>query len=462
LPSAEEFYESAMNHLNNGDRVTAAVQLSEACLLKPDYSQAFNNRGNVLLQLGNCFDAVLNYERAISILDAPEYHNNKGAALAELNRWEDAEASYRAAIERKPKFEHALTNLGNVLKLLDRLPEARRSYEEAIEANAQYVDAHLNLSFIALEQGDFRVGWQEYEWRWRSNQLPERGLPFAQWRGTKLRDDQGLLLYSEQGMGDALQFCRYATMVKKKFGGKVYVEVRSPLARLMRTLEGIDGVVALGEKLPDGITFCAPLLTCPLIFGTTVDTIPAPQTYLSADPYRVSLFAKELAKLPPSLKVGLCWAGERRVNNPGAAAIDKRRSTSLQSLAALATPGVTWVSLQKGPPAAQLHNPPPGMMILDCMDDCDDFFDTAALIAGLDLVICVDTSVAHLAAALGKPTWILSRKDSCWRWLGARKDSPWYPTVTHYRQEAQGDWAGLARIVGDDLRKWAQTARIAA
>ena len=462
MPTAEELYESAMNYLANGDRATAAVQLGEACLLKPDYSQAFNNRGNVLLQLGNCFDAVLNYDRAIALLDAPEYHNNRGAALAELGKWEDAEKSYHEAIRRKPKFEHAQTNLGNVLKLLDRIPEAREAYNSAIRSNPDYVDAHLNLSFVCLEQGDFAQGWREYEWRWKSGQLQPRGLDFPEWRGTKLQDDQGVLLYAEQGMGDALQFARYAPMVKKKYGGKVYVEVRAPLARLMRSLDGIDGVVTYGEALPPGLAFCAPLMTCPLIFGTEVGTVPFPDRYLKADPHRAAMFAPTVAQLPPGLKVGLCWAGQRRAANPGAAAIDARRSTSLANFAPLAVPGVSWVSLQKGPPADQVKQPPRGMTVLDCMDDCDDFYDTAALIENLDLVISVDTSVAHVAAAMGKPTWLLSRRDACWRWLGDRRDSPWYSSVTHYRQKKQGDWTGLAVEVAHDLRNLVQRQQIAA
>jgi len=452
--SAEQMYESAMAHYNNGDKPTAILQMQEALALKPDYDQAWNNRGNFLLQVGNAFDAVLNYERAITIRDAPEYHNNRGAALAELNRWPEAEMAYREATKRRPKFEHALTNLGNVLKLMDRVPEARKVYEEAIEANKDYVDAHLNLSFAALEQGDFTVGWREYEWRWKSNQLPPRGLPLPEWRGTNLQDQQGLILYAEQGMGDALQFSRYASLIKEKFGGRVYVEVRPALARIMRTLKNIDGVVPFGDAVPADAQFCCPLMTCPLIFGTQVETIPATRQYLWADPHRVDSFTKEIAKLPKNFLIGVCWAGENRLGNPGASAIDRRRSTTLAALSPLAViPGISWVSLQKGPPSEQIKAPPRGMTILDCMDDCDDWYDTAALIQHLDMVISVDTSVAHLAAALGKPTWILSRKDACWRWMGDRRDSPWYPTVTHYRMKSQNDWEGLIGEVSADLRE---------
>ncbi len=455
MPTAEEYYESAMMHLSNGDRNTAAIQLGQACLLKRDYHEAYMNRGNVLLGLGNTFDALLNYDRALTYRDDPSCHNNRGAALAALELWEEAEGAYRRALELKPSFEHCYTNLGNVLKLQDRLPEAQAAYEEAIKINDGYVDAHLNLSFAALEQGKYDLGWREFEWRWKSGQIPPRGLPYRQWQGEAIRQDEAILLYAEQGLGDALQFCRYAPEVKKRYGCRVYVEVRPALTRLLANgLDGVDGVLNYGDKIPDDVRWCAALMSCPLIFGHSVEDTPAPRQYLRASADRAKLFVPELNKLPPGPRVGLCWAGMSRQGIPEAAAIDKRRSTTLQALAPLAVPGVGWVSLQKGPSADQLTSPPRGMTILDCMPDCDDMADTAALVSQLDLVISVDTAVCHLAAALGRPTWVLSRKDSCWRWLRDRADSPWYPTVRHYRQTKQGDWDELTKRVAHDLRGW--------
>jgi hypothetical protein len=455
-----------MGHMNAGDRNSAIVQLGHAILQKRDYAHAYNNRGNLLLQVGNNFDALLNYDAAIKYLpDSWESHNNRGAALADMGQYDEAEASYRKAIEIKPDFEHAWTNLGNVLKLLDRTQEAREAYERAIEINKDYVDAHLNLSFTCLEMGDYATGWREYEWRWKSGQLPVRALPLKPWNGEPIPANEGLLLYAEQGLGDALQFCRYAPIVKANWGCKVYVETRGALQRLMsKGFPGIDGAITLGDKIPEDVKWYAPLMTCPLIFGHGPEDCPAPRQYLFAnDNGMVEVFGRELAKLPPGLRVGICWAGMHRPGQPGAAAVDKRRSTTLGSLAALArVPGVVWVSLQKGPPAEQINSPPQGMTIIDCMPDCDDMYDTAAVLQNLDLIITVDTSVLHLAAAMGKPTWVLSRRDACWRWLGDRRDSPWYQTVRHYRQKEQGDWSALAEEVAHDLRGWVMAQQLKA
>lgn len=452
----EELYESAMNYFKLGDRPTAVMHLQEAIMAKPDYHEAYNNRANILLQLGNNFDAVLNYDRAISMSPrTPEYHNNRGAALMELNAYDDAEKSYLHAIDLKPHFEQAQMNLGNVLKIKGRVDEARAAYERSIKANPDYIDAHLHLAFMALEVGDYATGWREFEYRWKSGQVPERGLPYPRWEGQPVDKDDGILLYAEQGLGDAIQFCRYAPLVKERYGCKVYVEVRAQLTRIVKTMKGIDGVITFAEQPPADVKYCAPLMSCPLFLGTTVETIPSPQPYLFADKGRADWFDPSLAQLKGGVRVGICWAGYNRAGNPGAAAIDRRRSMLLSQFAPLGlVSNISWVSLQKGPPSDQVKEPPKGMTILHCMEECDDFADTAALISKLDLVISVDTSVAHLAAAIGVPTWILSRHDACWRWFGSRRDSPWYAAVTHFRQKKPGDWDSLMLDVAIELRKF--------
>lgn len=458
MTTAEEYYESAMMHLQQGHRPEAVLQMQQALALKPNYPEAWNNRGNLLYQLGNHFDAVLNFDRAIALQPSiGEYHNNRGAALMDLGRMDEAEASYRAAIRLNPKSEHALTNYGNLLKLHHRdFPGAVEHYRRAVAAAPGYVDAHLNLSFALLEIGDFKGGWEEYEWRWKCGQLLPRGLPFIEWDGSELSSGHAILLYTEQGHGDALQFMRYAPLVKRMYPeARVYVELRQHLTRLAKTLSPVDGIIAFGEPLPEGLTHSAALMSLPRILGTSVETIPAEMPYLHAHPWRAAQFAKVIAELPPGPRVGLCWAGMYRGSQPIAADIDKRRSLPLSSFAVLAKiPGISWVNLQLGPPAEQVKAPPPGMTIGDWMPEVEDFYDTAALIENLDLIISVDTAVVHLAGALGKPVWMLSRYDGCWRWMGPRADSPWYPTLRQFRQPKPGDWDACLLETSLALTEW--------
>jgi hypothetical protein len=249
-----------------------------------------------------------------------------------------------------------------------------------------------------------------------------------------------LLLHAEQGLGDTLQFCRYAPLAAAR--ARVVLEVQAPLARLLSSLPGVSQVIARGEALP-AFDAQAPLLSLPRAFGTTIETVPARVPYLAADPDQAAAWGRRLAALP-GLKVGLCWAGEPRAGFPELAAIDARRSISLAALAPLAkVAGVSFVSLQKGAPAAQAADPPPPMALFDYTAELADFADTAALVENLDLVISVDTSVAHLAGAMARPVWLLNRFDTCWRWLLDRQDSPWYPTLRLFRQTTPGDWTSV-------------------
>lgn len=460
-------FESAMLHLNNGDRAAACRQLEQVLEIDPDHVQAWNNRGLALLGLGHPFDCIIHMDRALAISPEAEQYNNRGAAWLEKGFVERALADFDRALAIK-RFEHVFLNRGNALSQLGRFQESKAAYREAIRMNPDYVDAHLNLAFLELADGNFEWGWKGYEWRWRSPQMVQRGLPIPVWEGEKTEDpENGLLLYGEQGMGDALQFVRYGPPAKEAWGGKVYIEVRSPLTRFVKTLKGVDGIVTYGEELPPGITRCLPLMTCPMVLGTRVETIPAEVPYLYADPARVALWQGRLNALPGDFSrrylVGACWAGMSRAHQPVAAAVDARRSTALSDWAPLAAvPGVTWVSLQKGPPAEQIKRPPAGMSIVDWSEELDDWCDTAALISCLDLVVTVDTAVAHAAGALGKPVWLLSRYDGCWRWMGHRPTSPWYPSMRLFHQPKPNDWAAptaeAARALSALSRQHAQRA----
>jgi hypothetical protein len=267
------------------------------------------------------------------------------------------------------------------------------------------------------------------------------------WDGRECHD-RIVLLHAEQGFGDALQFCRYVPLVAAR--ARVLLEVPRPLLRLLSGLEGVEQIVAEGDKLPS-FDFCAPLMSLPHVFGTELETIPARTPYLAAPPARVAAWRERLAALPRR-RIGLVWAGNPRPHQPEANAVDRRRSTSLDRFAPLAeVPGVSFVSLQKGAAAVQSRTPPSGMVVHDWTEELVDFAETAALVEALDLVISVDTSVVHLVGALGKEIWMLNRFDGCWRWLLDRTDSPWYPTLRQFRQRRPGDWDGVISDIRDAL-----------
>lgn len=452
-----EHYEKAYALQLQGDIPGCIVTLQKALLSNPIEVDAWNLRGAMLQKLGHPFDAVMNYDRAIAANPQPQFYNNRGAAYFDLEMFDEALRDYEDAIRLKPDLAQSWSNIGNVWMQRRDTKKAIEAYRQATVCAPDYVDGHLGLAFALLEDGQFEEGWKEFEWRWKSEQAAVRGLDIPEWNGEPGGKDDGLLFYAEQGFGDALQFIRYAAKVKQKWCGKVYVEVKAPLARISRTAPGVDGVVILGEKLPANIKAILPMMSAPRVLGHSFEA----GTYLSADAHRSMVWRKSLACLPHGARVGICWAGGARPDHPVANSVDKRRSTTLQAFAPLAVPGVSFVSLQVGPQAEQVKTPPKGMIILDVSDDVIDFADTAALIACLDLVITVDTAVAHLAAAIGKPVWLLSRYDNCWRWMNDRQDSPWYPTVTQFRQPKSGDWDGLMAEVAEELRKFVSQRKAA-
>jgi hypothetical protein len=271
-----------------------------------------------------------------------------------------------------------------------------------------------------------------------------RSFAQPQWRGEESAG-RILLIHAEQGFGDTLQFCRYATLAAER-GLRVVLEAQSPLVRLLQGLPGVDRVIARGEALPAFDLHC-PMLSLPLALGVTLENIRRFEPYLHADPAQAATWRTRLAEMTgPVPRIGLVWAGNPRNHLRGLAAVDRRRSLAPNLLAPIFNvPGLRLLSLQKDGPLAPVEFP-----LIDFMHEMQDFADTAALIANLDLVISVDTAVAHLAAALGKPVWLLDRYDACWRWFTGRRDSPWYPTLRLYRQPQPGDWDQvLAEVISD-------------
>lgn len=391
--------------------------------------------------------AEATYRRVLEA-EPSNFHARNGLAttLAAIGRGADAVASFRAILAEYPNDPLTLNNFGITLAAERRIREAELAFRRALRWRPDLADAHHARGMLLLMSGRFSEGFEELEWRWRTPGMRSqlRGWAVPQWRGEAL-GNRTLLLHAEQGLGDTLQFCRYASLIK---GGPVLLEVPAPLARLMSSLDGVAGVLVRGQALPPIDLHC-PLLSLPRAFGTTLESIPSETPYLRANAAEVEGWRARLPQFA-GLKVGLVWAGRRDL---GRTETDARRSLSLQTLAPLGdVPGVSFVSLQKGVEAAQAGSPPAGMELRNHSEELTDFAATAALIECLDLVITVDTAVVHLAGALSKPVWLLNRFDADWRWLLRRDDSPWYPSLWQFRQEATGDWATVIARVRRALR----------
>ncbi|HYH39831.1 MAG TPA: tetratricopeptide repeat-containing glycosyltransferase family protein [Azospirillum sp.] len=430
----------------------AAAACAVAIRLQPMGAVAHATLGDALHGLERLEEAVGAYRRAVAL--SPGFlqaYVQLGSALLALGLAEESLAACRAAATLDPAPSAPHNNLGNALKALGRVDEAEQAFAAAVARAPEDPLIRLNHALALLTLARFEAGWEAYEARWRTGMVRPRHFTQPQWDGEPL-EGRTILLHAEQGMGDTLHFVRYAPLVAAR-GGRVILEVQKPLLRLMQGVGGVERVVAQGDPLPD-FDLHAPLLGLPRAFATRLDGIPGAVPYLRADPAAVGSWR---ARLPADgLRVGLVWAGEARKGVPHANRIDRQRSLALAQLAPLAgIPGVRFVSLQKGPPAEQLRDPPPGLDVLDLMDGVADFADTAALVETLDLVVGVDTSVIHLAGALAKPVWVLSRFDGCWRWLLGRDDSPWYPTLRLYRQDRPLDWTGAVARLAADLRAYA-------
>jgi tetratricopeptide (TPR) repeat protein len=426
----------------------AVTSYRKAIDLQPDFPLALNNLGAALKGQGRLDEAVASFRRAIGF--KPDYSvafSNLGAALQQQGWPDEAIACYRTSLAFKPDDAAARNNLGLALQEQGRLDDAVACYRKAVSVRPDYPEARFSLALGLLAQGDMAAGWDEYEWRWKTRQMLKARRDFTQpqWRG-EAAEGRTLLIHAEQGFGDTLQFCRYAPLAAAR-GLRVILEVPKPLTRLLRHLPGVDRVVAAGEELPP-FDFHCPMLSMPLAFGTTLETIPSAVSYLQADPVQVADWRTRLAAMAnQNPRIGLVWAGNPCSHLPAATAIDRRRSLAPDRLSPLLDlSGLHFFSLQKDGPAAPATFP-----LTNVMDQMEDFADTAALITNLNLVITVDTAVAHLAAALGKPVWLLDRFDSCWRWLVGRRDSPWYPTLRLYRQPHPGAWDAVLAEVTRDL-----------
>ena len=426
-----------------GQPAAAMEACDRALAIDPDFADAHSNRGNALREMGRLGEALAACQRAVALKpQAAESLHNLGNALMDLNQLEKALEAFQRAVSHNPALAEAQGNLAKVLSDLGRLDEAFAAYDTAHALEPDRAETEWNKSLSLLLAGRYAEGWRLYEARKRMPGAPHRfGQP--EWTGSEDLRGRHLYIHCEQGMGDVLQFCRLVPQATAR-GARVTLSVQDPLEPLLRGFA--DGVEVVGVgRHPLGFDYHIPIMSLPLALGLTADAIPAPRAYLDADPVAADAWAARLgARSRP--RVGLVWAGNPEHRN------DRNRSLALAQLLMLAEIGVDWVSLQKAPRPEDEAAMTAWPSLRQLGPNLHDFAETAALVANLDLVLSVDTSVAHLAAALGKPTWVLIPFAPDWRWGLGRDDSPWYSSVRLFRQERPGDWMKAIESVRDALR----------
>ncbi|PMS21651.1 hypothetical protein C0Z18_07300 [Trinickia dabaoshanensis] len=410
------------------------------------------NYASALIRTDRHVDAIEACERALAVV--PRYTPalfTRGRALLETHRYEAALEDFTRVSEAEPSDKLAHFHRGNALRALRAHDEAKAAYARAIEIDPDYVLAHCMRAFLCLSLGDFEAGWAEYEWRWRDAQMDPSRREFAQprWSANMPLDGKTILLYAEQGLGDTLQFCRYVPLVKA-LGARVVLEVSDALVPLLRTLDGVDALVARGAPLPPFDLHC-PLLSLPMEFHTGMGTIPSSVPYLRADTARIAQWQQRLG-VRGRPRIGLVWSGNPQHLN------DRNRSMSLSDLLPLLDDGYEWISLQK---VVREEDEPilAASPIRQFGDELGDFADTAALTASMDCIVSVDTSVAHLAGAIGRPLLVMLPHTPDFRWMLDRDDSPWYPSARLCRQAVGGEWGDVIEQVRLALRRIAGSER---
>ena len=400
-----------------------------------------------LHELKRLDEALASYDRALSLRpDHAEALNNRGSALQELKRYDEALASYDRALSLRPDYAEALNNRGNVLQELKRLDEALASYDKAIALKPDYADGFMNRALCRLLVGRYIEGWNDYEWRWDATDWPSKRPNFANWHGEDL-EGRRLLVFSEQGLGDTIQFARYLPLLARNRCQITFVTI-AKLTRLLRPLtSGIEVISTLGAERK--FDFQCALMSLPHRFGTDLASIPNSVPYLRAEDALIARWRERIGA--HGFKIGIAWQG-----NPQAP-IDRGRSIPLTEYFALARlPGVRLISLQKQHGLDQLSACLPDTTIETLGDDFDNgpdaFIDTAAVMENLDLIITSDTSIPHLAGALGRSTWVALKYVPDWRWLLDREDSPWYPTVRLFRQSERDNWQPVFANMERELR----------
>ena len=446
-------YAEAFNNLgtvltDNDDFDKAEKNFKRALSLNPKYAKAHCGLGNIALTQGRTEEATKHYNQALVIdPNSLESHSNLGRAYVDLGCFDEAETCFRAALSINPNYAPAHYNLGTIFEELGLLDDALSAYKQALTLNPKEPDYHWNTALMQLLKGDYKAGWSEYEWRLRRSRKLVRDTGRVRWDGSNLTG-RTILIQTEQGFGDTFQFIRYAQIVKE-YDARVIIECQPKTERLIANVVGVDEVITRDQSLPPVDCFIE-LLSLPYLLETTLDTVPAPPSYICACPNLTRLWA-ERVNMTPGNKVGLVWRGNS-LNT-----INSKKSIPINDLARLFTlDGISWFSIQLDASKSELDTIRLSAPIEECGPGLTDWEETAALIANLDLVIAVDTGVAHLAGALGKPVWILLSHVPDWRWMTDRSDSPWYPSARLYRQPALGDWTEVMGNVFRDLKEFTQ------
>ncbi len=441
---AEAFNNLGAALKNQGHMEEARICYEKALQLNPDYAAAYNNLGNILRELNQYNDALICYQKALHIdPDIAEAYYSIGIIAYRSDRIDESIAYTRKALEIDPMHIDSYSNLGVALQDILKSEEAMSSYRKAISIDPNFAEAHWNLSLSLLLLGKWREGFREYEWRrYVEGILIPRNITEPVWDGTEL-GGKTIMILTEQGYGDAIQFIRYMPLIVTK-GGIVIIECQRELAELFENVPGVSKVVRRGDTLPP-FDVHSQLLSMPYLFGTEISSIPSQIPYIKADTRLVSYWHERMRDDKAKMKIGLTWAGV----NP------KKKNFPLNLLAPIMKANdVTFYSLQKGEPAQECMNARERFRIIDWTCDIDNFAHTAALIENMDLTITADTAVAHLAGAMGKPVWTLLPYAADWRWLLGREDSPWYPTMRLFRQPALGDWESVIARVAESLAEY--------
>lgn len=449
-------HEGGLQLLNDGKFQLALEAFDQALFILPQSPEALHNKGMVLERLGRLKEALEYYENALG--GAPQSTpslNNMGNVLRELGHYERSVSCFERAILINPSYSVAYSNLGWTLYTMRQFQGAMDAYRKALSLNPNLSEALFNMSLCHLMLGDFKNGWLNYEYRKLQPFYAPRKFKKPSWTGSEFLFDKSILIYAEQGLGDTIQFCRYIELLAER-GAKVFFETQPPLINLLANLTGVSKIVSqsIGE---DNYDYQCSLMSLPLAFESSSISVPNKMPYIRPEANKVDFWAKKLSSIKGP-KVGLVWSGGFRPNQPELWAVNERRNISFSKISQLNIENIQFFSLQKGEKAeldlkTSKDHFWKSANFWDFTAELKDFSDTAALIECLDLVISVDTSTAHLAAAIGKPTWILNRFDNCWRWLAEGKNSAWYPTVQLYRQKIIGDWDEVISQVKSDLIK---------
>ncbi len=451
-PGSAEAHHGMGNVLGElGRDEEAIVAYRKAIKYQPDHAGTLHNLGVALTRLRRSGEAAVFLHQAVRLRpDFAEALNSLGLTYLQHGDFAVAETNFMHALQLNPRCVAAHTNLGSTYKEQGRLEEAVACYDLALAMDPECTITHWNRSLAWLQMGDFQQGWPEYEWRWRRKTTPPPPYTQPRWDGSPL-GGRTILLHAEQGLGDMMQFVRYVPSVKEK-GGVVIIAAPSSVIGLLATCSGIDQTVTDGQTMPT-FDVHAPLLSLPGLLKTDVATIPAKVPYLTADSAKLDRWGHRLRAIP-GFKVGISWQGNPRHD------WDAHRSFPLAAMEPMArVDGVTLISLQKGSATDQIALVKDRFPVFDLGRDLTDFTETAAVIKQLDLVICCDTSVGHLAGALAVPVWLALSTFVDWRWLRGTNSSPWYPTMRLFRQERLGKWKSLLRRIAKELKRFCDSPK---